>query len=80
MVLDSQQADRINVNPPAQRKDHVGQEGMGIGGAHHDLQRYLPCSRRRKVGNFQAASTLFSRVYDIIIMVINAEAEGADRE
>ena len=40
-VLDSQQADRVYVNPPAYGKGHVGQEGTGIGDAHHDLPAVL---------------------------------------
>jgi len=35
-VLDSQQADRVHINPPAQGEGHVSQEGMGVGSAQHD--------------------------------------------
>jgi hypothetical protein len=40
-VLDSRQADRIYINPPAQGEGHFNQEGTRVGGAHHDLPAVL---------------------------------------
>ena len=40
-ILDSQQADRVYINPPAQGKGHVSQEDTRVGGAHHDLPAVL---------------------------------------